>query len=199
MIIEHAGKAPRIHPEAWVAPDATVCGDVALGAGTRIMHGARLVAEGGAIAIGSTCIVMENAVVRATAGHDCRLGDHVLVGPNAHVVGATVEEEVFIATGAAVFHGSRLGRGSEVRVNGVVHLKTELPPGKSVPIGWIACGTPAQLFPPDQHDALWAVQKPLNFPLAVYGFDRDTPDLMRRITQRLSERLGIHRGDGSAT
>jgi hypothetical protein len=111
------------------------------------------------------------------------LGDRVLVGPNAHVVGATVEDEVFIATGAAVFHGSRLGRGSEVRVNSVVHLKTELPPGKTVPIGWIACGTPAQLFSPDQHDALWAVQKPLNFPLTVYGFDRDAPDLMRRITQ----------------
>jgi deoxyadenosine/deoxycytidine kinase len=39
----------------------------------------------------------------------------------------------------------------------------------------------------------------MNFPLAVYGFDRDTPDLMRRITQRLSERLETHRGDRPAT
>jgi hypothetical protein len=43
------------------------------------------------------------------------------------------------------------------------------------------------------------VQKPLTFPLTVYGFDRDTPDLMRRITQRLSERLGTHGGDRLAT
>ena len=103
MIIEHAGKAPRIHPEAWVTPDATVCGDVALGAGTRIMHGARLVAEGGAIAIGSTCIVMENAVVRGRASHPVRLGDRVLVGPHAHVNGAWVGDEAFIATGASLF------------------------------------------------------------------------------------------------
>lgn len=198
MILEHLGKAPVIHADAWVAPDATVCGDVTIGAGTRVMHGARIVAEGGAISIGATCIVMENAVVRATGGHDCRIGDHVLIGPNAHVVGATIEDEVFVATGAAIFHGSRLGKGSEVRIHGVVHLRTELPPGEVVPIGWVACGTPAQLFSPDRHEALWAVQKPLDFPLTVYGVERDTPDLMRRVTERLSQRLGAHRDDKPA-
>lgn len=198
MILEHLGKAPVIHADAWVAPDATVCGDVTIGAGTRVMHGARIVAEGGAISIGATCIVMENAVVRATGGHDCRIGDHVLIGPNAHVVGATIEDEVFVATGAAIFHGSRLGKGSEVRIHGVVHLRTELPPGEVVPIGWVACGMPAQLFSPDRHEALWAVQKPLDFPLTVYGVERDTPDLMRRVTERLSQRLGAHRDDKPA-
>jgi hypothetical protein len=62
MLIEHAGKRPHIDPSAWVAPDATVCGDVTLGAGTRILHGARIIGEGGgAIRIGLNCIVMENA------------------------------------------------------------------------------------------------------------------------------------------
>lgn len=195
MIIEHLGNAPAIDPLAWIAPDATVCGDVTIAAGVRVMHGARIIAGGSAISIGKNCIIMENAVVRSTASHSCRIGDSVLVGPSAHVVGAEVEDEVFIATGAAVFHGSRLGRGSEVRVHAVVHLKTNLPGGTTVPIGWIACGDPAELFSPDQHEALWAVQKPLNFPLTVYGFDRDTPDLMKRVTERLSERLGAHKDD----
>jgi carbonic anhydrase/acetyltransferase-like protein (isoleucine patch superfamily) len=52
MIIEHAGQRRDIHPDAWVAPDATVCGNVFISAGTRIMHGARLIAESGSITIG---------------------------------------------------------------------------------------------------------------------------------------------------
>jgi hypothetical protein len=56
-------------------------------------------------------------------------------------------------------------------------------------------GDPAQILPPDQHEAIWAVQAPLNFPEWVYGFDRSTPDLMVQVTRRLSEALGAHAGD----
>jgi carbonic anhydrase/acetyltransferase-like protein (isoleucine patch superfamily) len=195
MIIEHLAKVPKIHSDAWVAPDATVCGDVSIDAGSRIMHGARIVSEGGSIVIGKSCIIMENAVVRATAAHNCRIGDCVLIGPNAHVVGATIEDEVFIATGAAVFHASRLGRGSEVRIGAVVHLKTILPASETVPIGWIACGEPARLFSPGQHIELWKIQGPLNFPMTVYGVDRNSPRMMQEVTRRLSEQLLAHRDD----
>jgi hypothetical protein len=44
----------------------------------------------------------------------------------------------------------------------------------SVPIGWIAVGDPAKILPPNRHEAIWALQEPLNFPGFVYGFDRDT-------------------------
>jgi carbonic anhydrase/acetyltransferase-like protein (isoleucine patch superfamily) len=196
MLIEHAGKRPTIDPTAWVAPDATLCGDVTIGPGVRILHGARLVGEaGGAIRIGRDAIIMENAVIRASTKHPCTIGDHGLIGPNAHVTGATLEDEVFVATGAAIFHGAVLGRGSEVRVHATVHLRTRLEPGAMVPIGWVAVGDPARILPPDRHDEIWEIQKPLNFPEWVYGFDRDTPDLMRRVTGRLSEALAAHAGD----
>lgn len=59
MLIEHAGKRPVIDPTAWVAPDATLCGDMVLGPGTRVPHGARLIGEaGGAIRIGRNGIIM---------------------------------------------------------------------------------------------------------------------------------------------
>ena len=196
MIIAHNGKTPRIDPAAWVAPDATVCGDVEIAAGARVLHGARIVGEaGGSIRIGRDVIVMENAVVRAGPRHACQIGDHCLIGPHAHVTGCTIEEQVFVATGASVFHGAQVGKGSEVRINGIVHLKTRLAPGSSVPIGWIAVGDPARILSPDKQDEIWAIQKPLNFPLTVYGLDRDTPDLMREVTRRLSAALGAHRDD----
>jgi hypothetical protein len=88
-----------------------------------------------------------------------------------------------------------LGRGSEVRVHGTVHLRTRLEPGATVPIGWVAVGDPARIFAPDQHDEIWAIQEPLNFPDWVYGFDRNTPDLMQHVTRRLSEKLAGHAGD----
>jgi carbonic anhydrase/acetyltransferase-like protein (isoleucine patch superfamily) len=196
MLVEHAGKRPQIDPTAWIAPDATICGDVAIGAGSRVLHGARIIGEsGGSIRVGRYCIIMENAVVRSSPRHACSIGDYCLVGPNAHVTGAKVEEEVFIATSAAIFHGAHLGRGSEVRVHGTVHLRTRLEPGATVPIGWVAVGDPARIFAPDQHDEIWAIQEPLNFPDWVYGFDRNTPDLMQHVTRRLSEKLAGHAGD----
>jgi len=196
MLMAHAGKHPRIDPSAWVAPDATVCGDVTIGPGARVLHGARLIGEaGGAIGIGRDCIVMENAVVRASRRHSCTVGDHCLIGPNAHVTGAVLEDQVFVATGAAIFHGAHLGRGAEVRVHAIVHLRTRLAPGTTVPIGWVAVGDPARILPPDRHDEIWAVQAPLNFPDWVYGLDRDTPDLMVQVTRRLSNVLGAHADD----
>jgi carbonic anhydrase/acetyltransferase-like protein (isoleucine patch superfamily) len=158
------------------------------------MHGASIIAEGGRIEIGDCCIAMENAVIRSTNRHSTRVGRHCLVGPNAHLVGCRVDDEVFIATGAAVFHGAHLGRGSEVRINGVVHVQSRLPPGETVPIGWVAVGDPVTVLPPDQHDQIWALQRLLNFPLVAYGFERPDADMVR-ITNSLSELLGLHRDD----
>jgi carbonic anhydrase/acetyltransferase-like protein (isoleucine patch superfamily) len=200
MLMAHAGRAPRVDPTAWVASDATVCGDVELGAGVRVLPGARLVGEaGGTIRVGRDCIVMENAVVRASPRHACVIGDHCLVGPNAHVTGAVLEDQVFVATGAAIFHGAHVGKGAEVRVHATVHLRTRLEPGATVPIGWVAVGDPAVILPPDRHDEIWAVQAPLNFPEWVYGLDRTTPDLMVEVTRRLSEALGAHAADDQLT
>ena len=194
MLIDHDGKSPRIATTAYVAPNAAVCGDVTIGQGCRVMFGAQIVAEGGTIEIGAECIVMENAVLRSTGRHSLTVGNNCLIGPNAHVVGCTIEDEVFVATGAAVFHGARLGKGCEVRVNGVVHLKSHVAPGVTVPIGWVAVGDPAEILPPNEHDAIWRIQEPLNFPRTVYGFERDEADMVK-ITQRLSAALGTHMDD----
>jgi carbonic anhydrase/acetyltransferase-like protein (isoleucine patch superfamily) len=134
-------------------------------------------------------------VIRGSQRHPCTIGDHCLIGPNAHVAGAVLEDQVFVATGAAIFHGAHLGQGAEVRVHATVHLRTRLEPGATVPIGWVAVGDPASILPPDQHDRIWAVQEPLNFPESVYGLNRSTPDLMIEITRSLSETLGSHSGD----
>ncbi len=197
MLIKHLDSLPDIHPSAIVAPGAAVCGNVQVGEGSRILHGAVVVAEGGSLKIGRHCVVMHNAVVRSTQKFSTEIGDHCLIGPNAHVVGSSLEKSVFIATGAAVFHGARIGTRSEVRINGVVHLKSRLEPESTVPIGWVAVGDPAEILPPGEHDRIWSIQKPLDFPQSVYGIDRpeagDT--IMPDVTRRLSHLYSSHADD----
>src|SRR3954451_16125063 len=106
MIFDHDQRKPVIDPSAWIAPNAVICGDVHIGAGSRILFGACLIAEGKPMTIGSNCIVMENAVLRSTDDHEPTVGNNCLVGPHAHIVGCTIEDGVFIATGGSVFHGA---------------------------------------------------------------------------------------------
>jgi carbonic anhydrase/acetyltransferase-like protein (isoleucine patch superfamily) len=193
MIVEHRGVRPAIPASAYVAPSAVVCGAVVLGERARVLHGAVLTAEDGEIRVGDDVVVMENALVRGRGTHPAILGDAVLIGPHAHVNGATIEDEVFVATGASLFPGAVAGAGSELRINSVLHVGSRLRPGTVVPIGWIAAGDPAELFSPDRHDALWEVQRDLDFPGTVYGVSRDTP--MRTIMARQVEFYGAHRAD----
>lgn len=197
MIIRHLNKSPIIDESAFIAPTAAICGDVKIGKNTRIMYGAAIIAEGGAIEIGDNCVVLENAVLRSTVHHSLHIGNNVLVGPNAHAVGCIVEENVFIATGAAVFHGARLCKGSEVRINGVVHIRTVLPENETVPINWVAVGTPAQILPPEKHDEIWAIQEPLNFPGYVYGIERKPggETIMPEIMEMMASSLDSHKDD----
>ena len=175
-----------IDPTAWIAPTAVVTGDVTIGAGSRVLHGAVVTGDSGRVEIGSDVLVMENAVLRGRAEHPLRIGNAVLVGPHAHLNGTTVEDEVFVATGVSMFAGSRAGARSELRVNSVLHVNSSLPPDTVVPIGWIAAGDPVQLFAPGRHDELWAVQEPLDFPGTMYGVPRGTS--MREVMRRQSER-----------
>ena len=197
MIIKHQDKTPKIDRTAYIAPNAVICGDVTIGKNVRVMFGAQIIAENSPITIGDHCIILENAVLRGTYDHPLSVGENCLIGPNTHITGCTVEDQVFIATGASVFHGALLKKGVEVRVNGIVHLKTVVPENKTIPINWIAVGNPMQLFPLEKHDEIWAVQKTLHFNDAVYGIDhaKDNAALMSGVCKVMSERLASHKND----
>jgi gamma-carbonic anhydrase len=194
MLIEHEGRRPQVADSAYVAPNAVLCGDVRVGADSRILFGAVLTAETGTIEVGERCIVMENALLRGRESHPAAIGDHVLVGPHAHVNGARIEREVFLATGASVFPGARIESGSEIRINAVVHVNSRVEPNTTVPIGWIAVGNPAQLFAPEAHEQLWEVQEAMDFPGTVFGLPREEAS-MARVCARYAESFGRHRGD----
>ncbi|PFG33950.1 gamma carbonic anhydrase family protein [Sanguibacter antarcticus] len=193
MLIEHRGSVPTVHDSAYVAPSAVLCGDVVVGPGSRVLHGAVVTAEDGQVRIGRDVVIMENAVVKGRARHPVVIGDSVLVGPHAHVNGAEIRSGAFVATGASLFPGSVIGNGAEIRVNGVVQVNTTIDAGSVVPIGWVAVGTPATVRSPDQHRDIWVVQRELDFPGTVYGVPHGTS--MRGIMESQSAFYGAHRDD----
>jgi carbonic anhydrase/acetyltransferase-like protein (isoleucine patch superfamily) len=201
MLIEHEGAQPRVHPSAYVAPNAVLCGDVEIGADCRILFGAVLTAEDGPVRVGERCIVMENAVLRGRAAHPVQLGDGVLVGPHAHVNGAEAGDGAFIATGASLFPGSRLGARAELRINAVLHVNSALPEGAELPIGWVAVGDPATMFPPGAHDEIWEIQRTLDFAGTVTGLApaQLAGDAMDALTTTYVELYGRHLGDRIVT
>ncbi len=197
MQFEHLGASPRIHPSARVAPNAVICGDVTIGANCSIGFGAVLTAESGAIIVGENSVVMDTAVLRGVRKNPLKVGNNVLIGPRAYLSGCKVGDNVFLATGATVFNGARIGSASEVRINGIVHLRTVLQPNSMVPIGWIAVGDPAEILPPQEHERIWSIQKPLDFPQYVFGVPRppEGESLMPNVMPRYARFLRRHQED----
>jgi carbonic anhydrase/acetyltransferase-like protein (isoleucine patch superfamily) len=202
MLIQHEGKRPRIAPSAWIASTAVVSGAVTVAPNARILHGAVVTAEmGGEIAVGEGCVIMEQAVLRSSGRFPLRLGRHVLVGPHSYLTGCTVEARSFIATGAMVFNGAVVGEASVVALDGKVHVDTELPRGGRVPMGHIAFGRPAHIYPPAQapevHDRL---DREIGFMRYVFGVElegRPRGEIMDEAITKYATALTRHADDSS--
>jgi len=186
-MIEHGGTRPSVDASAYVAPNAVLSGDVTIGPNCSVLFGAVITAEGGPVSIGADCVIMEHAVIRGTRRHPTSVGARVLVGPHAHLTGCTIADDVFVATGATVFNGAEVGAASELRINGVVHVNSVVPAETTVPIGWVAVGRPAELFAPENHEAIWEVQRNMDFPGTVFGVSRAVS--MGATTQRYARAL----------
>jgi carbonic anhydrase/acetyltransferase-like protein (isoleucine patch superfamily) len=204
MRIRHLDMTPSVHPEAYVAPTAVLSGQVRVGRGSCIMHGAVLAAEGGQIEIGDNCMIMENAVLRGTPQHPLIMGDNVLAGPHSHLTGCGIADEVFIATGARVFNGAQMGRASSVALGGTVHIGCVVPPLGRIPIGWVAVGEPARMYPPGEADAIRAgiAEVGGGFLSFVFGIEEaaDRREQMQAALQRYTSAVAHrHRQDEVVT
>ena len=199
MHIAHLGKRPVLDTTVVVAPTAVISGDVHIGAGTVVLAGAVISAQGAPVRIGQHCIVMEHAVIRGAGKHPCTLGNYVLVGPHAHITGAAVHGRTFIATGASVFNGVVLEEGVVVAINAVVHIGTRCLAGTGVPIGHIAFGDPATVYAPHEAPTVHAQLSALGFTKAVFGLEAQhlaDADTIERLCARYARALGAtHRDD----
>jgi carbonic anhydrase/acetyltransferase-like protein (isoleucine patch superfamily) len=202
MMIRHRGHAPSVDPTAYIAPTATLVGDVRIGPRVRVMYGAVLDAEGSTVEVGEASVISENAVLRATAvgarPQPVRLGDHAFVSPHATLLGCEIGRCCYIATGATVLQGARLGAGSVLAIGATAHAGAVLPAEMFVPPYTVATGDPATVHTPDRPAELAAAIKKVNFAGAAFGVQHDWEDRTARYEQIAEVRVeeyGAHRDD----
>lgn len=132
LILPWNGSAPAIDPTAFIAPTASVIGDVSLGADVGVYFGAVIRADSATITIGAGSNVQDNVTLHVDPDYPVVVGNGVTIGHNAVVHGATVEDDCLIGMGARVLNGARIGAGSLVAAGAVVLPGTVIPPGSLV-------------------------------------------------------------------
>lgn len=123
MILQSGGKKPKIHSTAYVAPTATISGDVTIGSGCAVLHGAVITSEGAPVSIGADCVIMEHAVVRGSGGRAltfaAQIGERCTIGPGAYVSGATLQKGCSVGSGARIYNGVTIQSNTRVAPNAV--------------------------------------------------------------------------------
>lgn len=133
------GLAPVIGEDSWVAPNATVVGDIRTGKECSIWYQAVLRGDVGPIRLGDQVNIQDGAVLHTTRGYsEVVLGDRVTVGHRAIVHGCTAEDDVLIGMGAIVMDKAYIERGALVAAGAVVLENTHIEAGS------IYAGVPAR-------------------------------------------------------
>lgn len=130
---------PEIHPDAYIHPDATVIGQVSVGAGSTVWPGAVLRGDYGRISVGERTSIQDGTVVHATETLPTMIGSDCVVGHIAHLEGCVVEDRCLIGSGSVVLHRAVVRTGALVGANAVVSN------GMEVPSRAMALGVPAKI------------------------------------------------------
>jgi carbonic anhydrase/acetyltransferase-like protein (isoleucine patch superfamily) len=132
-------RVPDIHPEAYVHPDATVIGDVRIGAGSTVWPSAVLRGDYGTITVGEKTSIQDGTVVHATHDKPTTIGSRCVVGHLAHLEGCTIEDDSLVGSGSIVLHDAVVRSGGLVGAGAVVSNNVE------VPARAMALGIPAKM------------------------------------------------------
>ncbi|MBX3229912.1 MAG: gamma carbonic anhydrase family protein [Labilithrix sp.] len=137
------GVMPQLHPSVWIAPNATVIGDVVIGEGSSVWFGAVLRGDVFPIRIGARTNVQDNAVVHVTNGRAATtIGDDVTIGHSAIIHGCTVGNRCLVGMGSTVLDNAVIEEDVFVAAGSLV------PPGARIESGGMAIGRPAKRVRP---------------------------------------------------
>jgi carbonic anhydrase/acetyltransferase-like protein (isoleucine patch superfamily) len=131
-----------VHPTAFVAPTASVLGDVTLGPRASVWYGAVLRGDMAPIVVGEASNLQDGAIVHVDAGKPARIGARVGVGHRALLHGCTVEDDCLIGMASVLLNDVHVGTGSVVAAGAV------LPEGMRVAPGSVVMGVPARVVRP---------------------------------------------------
>lgn len=160
FLYEFEGKRPAIADDAFVAPTATLIGDVTIESGASVWYGAVLRGDEGPIVVRRDANVQDLSLLHCPPGVTTEVGPGATVAHQCVVHGAVVEEEALVANGCVVLDGARIGSRSLVAALSVVS------PGAVIPPGVLAAGSPAVVKRPlaGTPAEMWVQLNPTHYP-----------------------------------
>ena len=143
-LYELDGIRVRTPPEGqyWVAPNATVLGNVRLGRDVSVWFGAVIRGDNDAIEIGEGTNIQDGAVLHCDLGFPLTIGPRSLIGHQAMVHGCTIGTNTLIGIGAIVLNGCKIGD------NCIIGAHTILAENKEIPSGSLVVGVPGRVVKP---------------------------------------------------
>ena len=132
---------PKIHPEAFIHPDAVIIGAVSIGAHSSVWPSAVLRGDDGEIRVGERSSIQDGSVLHTTPDDPTVVGNECVIGHLVHLEGCTIEDRALVGNMAMVLHRSVVGTGAVVGANSVVLYDVDVPPGA------LAVGSPAVIKP----------------------------------------------------
>ena len=118
------GKRPVVDPDAWVAPTATLVGDVTVEAGASIWYGVVLRADYGAIIVRAGANIQDGSIVHGPPGPPVEIGPGATIAHLCVVHGATIGREALVGNGSVVQDGARIGDRAMVAAGALVPPNT---------------------------------------------------------------------------
>ena len=134
MNYEIGGNIPQVDGDAFVAPTATLVGQVRVAAGASVWFGAVARGDGDAISLGERSNLQDNAVIHADPGFPATIGADVSIGHAAVVHGCTIGDRVLVGMGATVMNGAVVGDDTLIGAGTLVSEGTQIPP-RSLVVG----------------------------------------------------------------
>ncbi|WP_414664182.1 gamma carbonic anhydrase family protein [Horticoccus sp. 23ND18S-11] len=141
-LARHLGRTPDLSRAAFVAPNATVIGDVTLGAGSSVWYGSVLRGDINSIVIGEGSNVQDGTIVHLADALGVTVGNHTTIGHAAIIHACTIGNECLIGMGATVLDGAQIGDRCIVGANALVTQRFVAPPGSMI------LGSPAKVVRP---------------------------------------------------
>ncbi len=139
LLLPYQGKSPKVPEDAFIAPTATLIGDVEIGAGSSIWYGCTIRGDANFVRVGKNSNIQDGSVIHVDPGNYAAVvGDNVLVGHLSLIHGCTLEDDSFVGMKACVMNGAVIESGGMVAAGALVT------PGKIVKSGQLWAGSPAK-------------------------------------------------------
>lgn len=139
MLINYKGKVPKIHESAFIAPNATVIGDVELGENASVWFGTVLRGDIAPIRIGNNSNIQDLSILHETPGMPLIIEDNVTVGHKVTLHSCTIKKKALIGMDSTILDGAVIGENAFIGAGSLITPGTEIPPNS------MAFGRPAKV------------------------------------------------------